>query len=67
MRGNVHVRFGGRGGETDRRQRRHRAPSRPSAVTPRLVCVTTASAWGGSASRVELAIDATARGLLCAL
>ncbi|MEA2493914.1 MAG: hypothetical protein QOJ29_1825, partial [Thermoleophilaceae bacterium] len=29
MRGNVRVRFGGRDGETDRRQRRHRAPSRP--------------------------------------
>ena len=29
MRGNAHVRFGGRAGETDRRQRRHRAPVRP--------------------------------------
>ena len=27
---NGHVRFGGRVGETDRRQRRHRAPARPS-------------------------------------
>jgi hypothetical protein len=26
---NGHVRFGGRVGETDRRQRRHRAPARP--------------------------------------
>jgi hypothetical protein len=29
MLGNGHVRFGGRVGETDRRQRRHRAPARP--------------------------------------
>lgn len=29
MRGDVHVRFGGRFGETDRWQRRHRAPVRP--------------------------------------
>lgn len=30
MPGNGHVRFGGRAGETDRRQRRHRAPARPT-------------------------------------
>ena len=30
MLGNGHVRFGGRVGETDRRQRRHRAPARPT-------------------------------------
>jgi Transposase, Mutator family len=30
MLGNGHVRFGGRPGETDRRQRRHRAPGRPN-------------------------------------
>ena len=29
MRGNTHVRFGGRAGETGRRKRRHRAPARP--------------------------------------
>ena len=29
MRGNAHVRFGGRAGETGRRKRRHRAPVRP--------------------------------------
>jgi len=29
MHGDVHVRFGGRAGETDRRKRRHRAPVRP--------------------------------------
>jgi hypothetical protein len=29
---NGQVRFGGRVGETDRRQRRHRAPARPSAL-----------------------------------
>jgi transposase len=29
MRGNAHVRFGGRAGETDRRRRRHRASARP--------------------------------------
>jgi len=32
MLGNGHVRFGGRVGETDRRQRRHRAPARPDLV-----------------------------------
>jgi hypothetical protein len=37
MRGNSHVRFGGRDGETDRRQRCHRAPSRPCEVMPRLL------------------------------
>ena len=30
MLGNGHVRLGGRVGETDRRQRRHRAPARPN-------------------------------------
>ena len=30
MRGNAHVRFGGRPGETDRQQCRHRAPGRPN-------------------------------------
>jgi hypothetical protein len=30
MRGNAHVRFGGRAGETDRQKRRHRAPARPT-------------------------------------
>ena len=29
MRGNAHVRCGGRAGETDREQSRHRAPARP--------------------------------------
>src|SRR2546422_10691521 len=29
MRGDAHVRFGGRAGETGRRKRRHRAPVRP--------------------------------------
>jgi hypothetical protein len=40
MLGNGHVRFGGRVGETDRRQRRHRAPARPdpsSRVTTRVL------------------------------
>ena len=31
---NGHVRFGGRVGETDRRQRRHRAPARPNLLIP---------------------------------
>jgi hypothetical protein len=31
---NGQVRFGGRVGETDRRQRRHRAPARPNHLTP---------------------------------
>ena len=35
---NGHVRFGGRAGETDRRQRRHRAPARPYDVIPRFAC-----------------------------
>ena len=30
MRGNAHVRFGGRLGETERPKGRHRAPSRPN-------------------------------------
>ena len=30
MRGNTHVRFGGRLGETDRSKDRHRAPGRPN-------------------------------------
>ena len=30
MRGNAHVRFGGRAGETDRPKGRHRAPVRPN-------------------------------------
>jgi hypothetical protein len=32
MRGNAHVRFGGRAGETDRRRRQHRAPAPPNHV-----------------------------------
>jgi len=32
----AHVRFGGRLGETDRRKRRHRAPSRPNHLKVRL-------------------------------
>jgi hypothetical protein len=35
---NEHVRFGGRVGETDRRQRRHRAPARPYPVVERCKC-----------------------------
>ena len=35
---NGHVRFGGRVGETDRRQRRHRAPARPYPVVDRCEC-----------------------------
>jgi hypothetical protein len=34
MLGNGQVRFGGRVGETDRRQRRHRAPTRPDPSLP---------------------------------
>ena len=30
MRGNAHVRFGGRAGETDQPKDRHRAPARPN-------------------------------------
>lgn len=36
MRGNAHVRFGGRVGETGRRKRRHRAPARPYHFNIRL-------------------------------
>ena len=39
MLGNGHVRFGGRVGETDRRQRRHRAPARPDPSPPSRRCV----------------------------
>ena len=34
MRGNSHVRFGGRPGETDLKQFRHRAPGRPNCDRP---------------------------------
>ena len=34
MRGDVHVRFEGRTGETDREQPRHRAPVRPNTYVP---------------------------------
>jgi hypothetical protein len=34
MCGNVQVRFGGRAGETDQRQRRNRAPTRPYPFGP---------------------------------
>ena len=36
MRGNAHVRFGRRAGETDRQKRRHRAPARPHVANDRL-------------------------------
>ena len=36
MRGNVHVRFGRRAGETDRTKARHRAPARPHWATDAL-------------------------------
>jgi hypothetical protein len=36
MRGNAHVRFGGRPGETDRPRSRHRAPGPPNHVSVRL-------------------------------
>jgi len=35
MRGNSHVRFGGRPGETDPEQSRHRAPGRPNCGATR--------------------------------
>ncbi len=35
MRGNAHVRFGGRPGETDRPKSRHRAPGPPNHVKVR--------------------------------
>ena len=51
MLGNGHVRFGGRVGETDRRQRRHRAPARPdpsSRVTTRVLSSLKTSPLGAS-------------------
>ena len=39
MLGNGHVRFGGRVGETDRRQRRHRAPARPDPSSTWVIAV----------------------------
>ena len=39
MLGNGQVRFGGRVGETDRRQRRHRAPARPDPSLSDTTCV----------------------------
>ena len=48
---NGHVRFGGRVGETDRRQRRHRAPARPNPsarVTTRVLSSLNARLLGAS-------------------
>jgi transposase InsO family protein len=42
MRGNVHVRFGGRAGETDRAKARHRAPTRPDTEHPTRALVLNA-------------------------
>jgi len=39
MRGNVHVRFGGRIGETGRQKHRHGAPVRPYYFTPFTRCM----------------------------
>jgi hypothetical protein len=54
MLGNGHVRFGGRVGETDRRQRRHRAPARPdpspSSLTHTSRVLASASSKPSSAS-----------------
>lgn len=36
MRGNAHVRFGGRAGETDQRKRRNRAPARSNLASSKL-------------------------------
>ena len=38
MRGNSHVRFGGRPGETDPEQSGHRAPGRPNCTAPGYWC-----------------------------
>ena len=51
MLGDGQVRFGGRVGETDRRQRRHRAPARPnpsSRVTTRVLSSLNARPLGAS-------------------
>jgi hypothetical protein len=51
MLGNGQVRFGGRVGETDRRQRRHRAPTRPdpsSRETTRVLSSLNARPLGAS-------------------
>ena len=51
MLGNGHVRFGGRVGETDRRQRRHRAPARPdpsASKTTRVLSSLNARPLGAS-------------------
>ena len=53
MLGNGHVRLGGRVGETDRRQRRHRAPARPnpsSRETTRVLSSLKESPLGASQS-----------------
>ena len=51
---NGHVRFGGRVGETDRRQRRHRAPARPcvSGLPSPRACRRAAANRPNSISRV---------------
>ena len=44
MCGNAQVRFRGRAGETDRRQRRHRAPTRPYVCLPTTAPASLATA-----------------------
>ncbi len=69
MRGNMHVRFGGRVGETDREKPRHRAPARPntehSSVEGKVYLAVVIDAWsrrvmGWSIAdhRTELVVDA---------
>ena len=64
MRGNAHVRFGGRAGETDRPKGRHRAPARPlqgrpcgrpPSSRPRAGSDTTVAAQPGSPCRIVIA------------
>ena len=60
MRGDVHVRFGGRSGETDRWQRRHRAPVRPyihdgTAGGLRIRCLTVVDVFSRECLAIEVA------------
>ena len=54
MRGNAHVRFGGRAGETERPRGRHRAPARPYLATDALDEVRR-EVWNQARRRKETA------------
>jgi transposase InsO family protein len=66
MRGDAHVRFGGRAEETSQRERQHRAPARPYTEHPtregKIYCCAVIDAF--SRMVVGWAIDSRQTGLL---